>query len=234
MKKFIAVGLACLFLTSATCYAGTIYACKKMTGGTIRIVRASTTCLSTEKKIAWSSVADFAALRTRVDVHETEITDLQELMKQDSYIFVPASSFVRNTQTDTTQWDIQASGAVLFRRGASVGTKTVYFPITLPGVLYGQPTTIKQITVYYKCSNAASYIDYMDLNLQTDAASWLSVIEDGTNLTSTTASNHTLTPSTNNMLSADQGILGFYMYLAFANESDTIEIGGIRLRIGRQ
>lgn len=218
MKQFIAAGLACLFLTSSTCYAGTIYACKKKIGGTIRIVGAQRVCLATETKIAWPNLAGFIALQT----------------KDDSYIFVPANSFVRNTQTDTTQWDMQANGAVVFRRGASAGTKTVYIPITLPGALYGQPTIIKEITVYYKCSNAASYIDYMDLNLQTDADSWLGVIDDPTNLTSTTASSHTLTPSTNNVLSADQGILGFYMYLVFANDTDTIEIGGIRLRIGHQ
>jgi hypothetical protein len=152
----------------------------------------------------------------------------------DSFLFVPGSAFVRNAQTDTTQWDMQASGAVVFRRGATVGTKTIYIPITLPGVLYGQPTTIEQITVYYKCSNAASYIDYIDLNLQTDADSWLGVIEDNTNLTSTVAASHTLTPTLNNVLSANQGILGFYMYLNFANDTDSIEIGGIRLRLGHQ
>ena len=152
----------------------------------------------------------------------------------DSYLFVPASAFARNSQTDSTQWDIQASGAVMFRRGAVAGTKTVYIPITLPGVLYGQPTTIKQITVYYKCSNAASYIDYIDLNLQTDADSWLGVIDDNTDLTSTVAASHTLTPTLNNVLSANQGILGFYMYLTFADDTDSIQIGGIRLRLGHQ
>ena len=218
MKKLIAAGLACLLLGSSTCYAGTIYACKKTIGGTIRIVGAATACLATETKMAWPNLADFIALQTRAD----------------SYVFVPANSFVRNTQTDTTQWDTQANGGVAFQRGATTGTKTVYFPITLPGVLYGQPTTIKEITVYYRCSNAASHIDYVDLNLQTDADSWLGVFEDYTDLTSTTAASHTVTATTNNVLSADRGILGFYMYLAFANDTDTIEIGGIRLRIGHQ
>lgn len=151
----------------------------------------------------------------------------------DSYIFVPGSALVKNLNTDTTRWDIQANGAALIYRGAATGTKTVYYPITLPGVLYGQSVTIKQITVYYK-STANSYIDFIDLNLQTDADSWLGIIDDPTNLTSTTAANHSITITTNNVLSANQGIIGLYMYLIFANDTEPVEIGGIRLLIGHQ
>ena len=57
---------------------------------------------------------------------------------------------------------------------------------------------------------------------------------ENTNLTSTIAASYTLTPTLNNVLSANQGILGFYMYLTFANETDSIEIGGIKLRLGHQ
>jgi hypothetical protein len=151
----------------------------------------------------------------------------------DSYIFVPGASLVRNANTDTTRWDIQANGAARIYRGAAAGIKTVYFPITLPGVLYGQSVTLKSLTIYYK-SSATNFIDYIDLNLQTDADSWVGVFDDDTDLTSTTAANYTITITTNNVLTASQGILGLYVYLTFADDIIPIEIGGFRLRLGHQ
>ena len=149
------------------------------------------------------------------------------------YIFIPGSALVKNLSTDTTRWDIQANGAAMIYRGASTGSKTIYYPITLPGVLYGQGATVKQITVYYK-STLNSYIDYVDMNLQTNADNYLNVVSDDTDLKSTTAVNYSIPVTTNNVLSANQGILGLYMYLMFANDTEGVEIGGIRLRLGHQ
>lgn len=151
----------------------------------------------------------------------------------DSYLFIPGSALVKNLNSDTTRWDIQAGGQALVYRGEETGIKTIYFPITLSSVLYGQGVTIKQITVYYK-STANNYIDYIDLNVQTDADSWLGIVDDSTDLKSTTAASYSITPTTNNVLSANQGILGLYMYLSFANDTEPVEIGGIRLQLGHQ
>jgi hypothetical protein len=151
----------------------------------------------------------------------------------DSYIFVPGSALVKNVSSDTTRWDIEASGAALIYRGATTGTKTIYLPITLPGVLYGQNVTIKQLTIYYK-STGTSFIDLVDMNVQTDASNWLGVLSDDTNLTSTTATSHTYTPTTNNVLTSSRGILGLYIYLSFANDTQPVELGGIRLTLGHQ
>lgn len=151
----------------------------------------------------------------------------------DSYIFIPGSALVKNLSSDTTRWDIQANGAAIIYRGTAGGPKTIYYPITLPGVLYGQGATVKQITVYYK-STANSYIDYVDMNLQTDADNYLNVVSDDTNLTNTTPANYTIPVTTNNVLSPTQGILGLYMYLSFANDTEGVVIGGIRIRLGHQ
>jgi hypothetical protein len=151
----------------------------------------------------------------------------------DSYVFVPGNALVKNLASDTTRWDIQANGAAIIWRGSAAGIKTIYYPITLPSVLYGQYTTLKSLTIYYKCSNGANgYIDYVDLNIQTDADSWLSVVDDTTDRTSTVATSFTLQLTENNELSSNQGILGLYMYLNFANDSDYVQIGGIRLQLG--
>lgn len=151
----------------------------------------------------------------------------------DSYVFVPGSALVKNSNVDTTRWDIQANGAAMIYRGTEAGDKTVYFPLTLPGVLYGQSVTLKEVTIYYK-STANSYITHVNMNLSTGADSWLDVIADDTNRTSTTPTSFSLSATTNNVLSSTQGILGLYMYLSFANDTDAVTIGGIRLRLSHQ
>ena len=153
----------------------------------------------------------------------------------DSTIFVPGSALVRNLNTDTTRWDIQANGAARVWRGATAGTKVIYFPVTLPGVLYGQDVTIKQVRVYYRNQNGTNnYITETDLYVQTDADSWLQIVSDTANRTSNTATNYTLTPTQNNVLTNDQGILGLFLYLNFANDTEYIQIGGVRLTLGHQ
>ena len=153
----------------------------------------------------------------------------------DSTIFVPGSAMVKNLNTDTTRWDIQANGAARIWRGATAGTKVIYLPITLPGVLYGQNVTIKQVRVYYRNQNGTNnYITETDLYVQTDADSWLQIVSDTANHISNTATGYTLTPTQNNVLTNDQGILGLFLYLTFANDTEYIQIGGVKLVLGHQ
>ena len=153
----------------------------------------------------------------------------------DSYLFVPGNELIKNLDTDTTRWDIQANGAARIWRGASAGTKVIYLPVTLPGIPYGQNVTLKEMTVYYRSQNSTnSYITETDLYVQSDADSWLQIVTDGTDRTSNTATSYTLTLAGSNVLSADQGILGLFFYLSFANDLDYLQIGGVRLLLGHQ
>jgi len=151
----------------------------------------------------------------------------------DSYIFVPGSALVRDQESDTTRWSLQANGAALVRRGATAGNKYIHIPIVLPGVLYGQSVTVKSVTIYYLCSNgASSFITATDLNKQTDADSFTALVNETTDRTSNSASSYTLTPTTGNVLSSNQGILMLRLYLNFANDTDSIRIGGVRVQLG--
>jgi len=80
----VAAVLGCMFLASSTCYAGTIYACKKVVSGNVRILTEvkKKACSPSETLISWPDLADFVALQRKVAIHETEITDLQEFVKQ--------------------------------------------------------------------------------------------------------------------------------------------------------
>jgi len=153
----------------------------------------------------------------------------------DSYVFVPGNSLIKNLNTDTTRWDIQANGAARIWRGATAGTKVIYLPVTLPAVLYGQNVTIEELRVYYRSQNGAnSYIDETDLYAQTDADSWIQMRTDTNNHTSNTAASYTLAITQNNVLSNTQGIMGLFLYVSFANDTDYLQIGGVRLRLGHQ
>lgn len=151
--------------------------------------------------------------------------------KADSYIFIPGTQIIKNLSTDTTRWDVQTNGSVYVWRGSNTSIKTVYMSIVLPGVLYGQPVDVENITIYYKCQDAAKgFITGTYLNKQTDADSAVSLLSNSTDRTSTTATSYTLT--VNNVLSASQGILGLYLNLDFADDAHYVQIGGVRVQLG--
>ena len=153
----------------------------------------------------------------------------------DSYVFVPGDVLIKNQSSDTTRWDIQTNGGARIWGGGAAGNKTVYFPITLPAVLYGQNVTLEQITIYYKVSNGANaYITSTTLNLQTDACCSVNIINSPTDRTSTAPASYTLNLASHNVLSSSQGALGLYLIMSFANNTDYIDLAAIRLRLSHQ
>jgi hypothetical protein len=149
-----------------------------------------------------------------------------------SYLWSSGNSLVKNLSADTTRWDMASNGSATIWRGAATGSKNVYYPITLPSVLYGTSARVTKLTVYYKCADGSKgYIAGTYLRKQTDADSVAVIISDDTNRTSNTATSYTLTLTSNNVLSADQGGLGLWLTLAFADDSNYVMIGGIRLEL---
>lgn len=152
--------------------------------------------------------------------------------KANSYIFVPGCALVKNLSADTTRWDIQPTGAARIWRGANAGGKTVYFPVTLPTQLYGQSVEVKSVTVYYKVSNGSqAYITDTYVNKQIAADSAVALIASNYDRISTTAAGYILFTTANNVLEIDQG-LAVWLNLAFLNDSDWVQIGGIRIQLG--
>lgn len=151
----------------------------------------------------------------------------------DSYIFVPGSALVREEEDNTTRWFMQANGSALVWRGGTAGNKYIHIPIVLPGVLYGQPVTVKSVTIYYMCENGTNnFITATDLHKQTDADSFVVLVTETTDRATNTASSYTLTPTSNNVLSSSQGILMLRLYLKFDNDTEFIRIGGVRVQLG--
>lgn len=149
-----------------------------------------------------------------------------------SYVWISGSDFARNVNTDTTRWDMQVNGAVRVWRGSTAGTKSIHYPITLPSVLYGQPVKITNLRVYYVCEDGSDcYITGTYLRKQTDADSNAVIVADGTDRKGETATSYGLNCTTNNTLSSGQGALCLYLNLSFANDSDHVQIGAIRLEL---
>ena len=152
--------------------------------------------------------------------------------KADSYVFIPGNEFIKDTSSDATRWDCRSNGAVrIWSGGAAASMRPIYIPITLPGVLYGQPIKVEKLTIYYVCEDGTkSFITGTYLYKQTDADSSTLLVGDTTDRQSTTATSYTL--DINDTLSSSQGILGLYLYLSLDADANYVQIGGVRLRLG--
>jgi len=151
--------------------------------------------------------------------------------KADSYVFISGSNFIKDDSTDTTRWTVRDNGSVEIYSGGS-GTKLIQVPITLPGVLYGQPVKVESVTFYYQCADGTKgYIDQVWLFKQNGVDDTVTVATDATDRTSNAAATFTLTPTSNNVLSADQGILSIAIRLQFADNVHYVRYGGVRLQL---
>jgi len=149
-----------------------------------------------------------------------------------TYQFISGSTLIKELSSDSTRWDLTFGGALIYR-GATAGIKYVRYPVTIPSILYGQPVRVTAITVYYRCANGAlNYISGTYLSKNTDADSGVYLVSDTTHRTSNTATSYIIgTNSLYNTLSSSQGILTLRFDLTFADDTNYIEITGIRLTL---
>jgi hypothetical protein len=150
-----------------------------------------------------------------------------------SYLFVPGTAFNKNQSSDSTAWTSTAGSVNIYSGTPGTLTRSIRIPITIPAVLYGQPVRVTSAKVYYKCLDGANnYITDTQLYKQTDADSYVSLIDDNTDRQSNTATSYSLsTNATYNTLSSSEGILTLRLGLTFHNESDYITIAGVRLTL---
>lgn len=149
-----------------------------------------------------------------------------------SYLWISGNSLVKNLSADTTRWAMNTNGSARVWSGSDLGSKVIYYPITIPSVLYGQPVKLTTLTVYYKCQDGSkNYINRTVLSKQTSATGSETIIDDYTDRKSNSATSYTLNLTTNNTLSADQGGLSLFLQLEFVDDTYYVQIGGIRLEL---
>ncbi len=159
-----------------------------------------------------------------------------------SYLWISGNGVRPYQQSDTTVIDMDTVGGALIYRGVIAGNKNVMLPITVVGPLYGQDVTISDLDIYWKGNTTSEAITAVLLRRQTgvcsSASCYASIIQDvgGAGYTCEDAANpegctlHYDTTS-NNVLTADSGILYLTLELSFSNSSAWVEIGGVRLTL---
>lgn len=151
---------------------------------------------------------------------------------RDSYMWFPGTLAIKGNRP-TSNISYTFNGAITIQKTSSAGLANVFLPIALPGNLFGQNVKIEEIRVYYQCSSAAGYITTTWLNKQTGASTYTQLVEDFTDYTSTSDAYFNLYPNPHE-IDTSQGILNLHCLMRFENTSDTVTVGGIRVRLGHQ
>jgi hypothetical protein len=154
--------------------------------------------------------------------------------KTNSTIFVPgimAQAYAGGSAPPT--FTTYQSGAVKVHPGTTGVAQRVLFPVTLPGVLYGQPVKVEALTVYYMTSTSATYISNTILWRQkgTGPSDMWTLAADATHKPSTTYTNYTVTTSGQNVLDGVNGLVTVELTLYFDNVGDAVTIGGVALTL---
>ncbi len=168
---------------------------------------------------------------------EVQITNQGALqMKADSYLFSPGNDFKAVAGNDLTL-AVSEFGSLRVS-AAATGEKKIAIGITLPGVLYGQPVKVEEITIFYNTSSSSSCITHTDVfrlrssGITAGYPTADSLISDATDRLSATYVGYTIVPTANQLLNAEQGILNITLTLNFINTAHYIQIGGVRVRLG--
>jgi len=151
-----------------------------------------------------------------------------------SFVFAPGGLLQRSSSSSAVRVECLAFGARVYS-GGFVGDTTCALPIIVPAVFYGQNVTVKSFSVYYRCENGANnYITTTSLSVMVDADTAANLVSEANNHTSNTASSYTLYPLCCQELSSTGGGLTLLLTLHFANDTDYINIGGVRVELSHE
>lgn len=157
-----------------------------------------------------------------------------------SYLWLSGNGLVKYQHDDSTIIDANGFGGATVYRGATAGTKYVVMPVVITGPLYGQDVTVSGLDIYWQGDTSFGAIVNIRLRRQTSACNtcYTDIIfdtgpggagyscEDGVDADGCTIH---LDLTTNNVLTADSGILYLVVGLAWGGDSEWIRFGGVRL-----
>ncbi|KPL16107.1 MAG: hypothetical protein AMJ93_16085 [Anaerolineae bacterium SM23_84] len=155
-----------------------------------------------------------------------------------SYLWISGNGVRPYRQSDSTIIDMDSKGGAFVMRGADAGRKNVMLPITVVGPLYGQEVTISDLDIYWKGETEFDGITAVILRRQTGVGQHANIVWDvgGAGYACESSAHpqgctvHYDTTS-NNVLTADSGILYLTLELAFNSSTSWVEIGGVRLTL---
>jgi hypothetical protein len=157
-----------------------------------------------------------------------------------SYVWISGNDARKYDSDATTIIDANSYGGATIYGGTSWGsTQYVVLPVTITGPLYGQDVVLADLDVYWICSADLMGISSIRLRRRIDANSYANIVfadgggsgygcEDGVSPDGCTIH---LDLTTNNVITADSGILYLVIGLNFASGSDWNRIDGVRLTL---
>jgi hypothetical protein len=92
--------------------------------------------------------------------------------------------------------ELRPDGAYMEVRPNATGWQVVFVPVDLPSVLFGTVTRLKSARICYKCDQAVSYIRTTSVRYAADSGTWVSLLYDDTDQTSTGWECYSLTATT--------------------------------------
>ncbi len=143
-------------------------------------------------------------------------------------------------ESDGVIIDADTIGGAKIYRGPNAGNKNVMLPITIVGPLYGQPVTLKSLTIYFVGYSEFEGITAVLLRRQTGVCAtsdcYETILYDTTDYSCDAAVNPTGCSVTydltqNNVLTPDSGILYLTIEMTFGGETTWFELGGVRLEM---
>lgn len=157
-----------------------------------------------------------------------------------TYVWVSGNNVRAFSQADSTLINLDTIGGAYIERGATAGNKNVMLPITLAGSLYGQPARVTALDIYWVGETDFDAIVHVLMRRQTGVCTssdcYLNLISDPTDRVCDIGNNPTgcvthIDITTNNVLTADSGVLYLTLELGFSGGSTYIDLGGIRLTV---
>lgn len=157
-----------------------------------------------------------------------------------TYIWVSGNDVRAFNQADSTLINLDTIGGAYIERGATAGNKNVMLPITLAGTLYGQPARVTGLDIYWVGETDFDAIVHILMRRQTGVCTssdcYLNLISDPSDRVCDIGNNPTgcvthIDITTNNVLTADSGVLYLTLELGFSGDSTYIDLGGIRLTV---
>jgi hypothetical protein len=151
--------------------------------------------------------------------------------REPSHMWFPATLAVAGEPAEVSL-DRLYNGSVVVK--CKVYDADIYIPLALPGVLFGQNVTVRSVQIHYRCSSSSSYISSTRLSRQTGLLSPPDqLVIDTADRKSTRDDFYTVKPS-DGELDSERGILVLAIGMFFANATDAIYVGGVRLDLGHR
>lgn len=156
----------------------------------------------------------------------------------ESYLWVSGNDFRPLSHADSTVIDLDTIGGAQITRGADAGVKYVVLPITLPGTLYGQDVILTGLDIHWVGETEFDGLTDVRLRRQVGVCPtcYEDILHDSADYVCDLANNLNgcvlhFDLTSNNVLSADSGIVYLGVGLNFSGSTTYVELGGVRLSL---